>query len=151
MATVALTGKDTHKANGRILSDFAPGDCVVIEFDGDLVNSKRGKNGNTIHALNESGKLAKATYRVLTGSADDKFFQNLLSSTENDFSQASLILGESIKRMGNGGGNINPVTYSMSGGVIKKKPGMKDNSDGDIEQAITTWEVTYADVTRTIG
>ena len=150
MATTALTGQDTHKVNGRILQDLAPGDCVVYEFDGDIVNSKRGKNGNTIHALNESGKIAKATYRVITGSADDKFFQGLLSSAENDFSQASLIIGESVKRMG-GDGGLNPVTYSGTGGVIRKKPGMKTNSDGDIEQAITMWEVTYSNIVRTIG
>ncbi len=151
MSTVAMTGRDTHKANGRILTDFAPGDCVMIEYEGDLVNTKRGKNGNSIHALNETGKVGKCTYKLIVGSPDDKFFQSLLSATENDFSIASLILGESIKRVGDGKGSINPVTYSMSGGVIKKKPGMKDNSDGDIEQAIVTYEVTYPDITRTIG
>lgn len=151
MSTVSLSGKDTHKVNGRILSDFSPGDCVTIEYENDLVMSKRGKSGNTIHALNESGKMVKAVYRFLTGSGDDKFFQNILSALENDFSVASLMLGESIKRIGTGNGNLSPVTYSMSGGVIKKKPGMKDNSDGDFEQAITTYEVTYADCVRTQG
>lgn len=151
MATTALTGQDTHKVNGRILSDLAPGDCVMIEFEGDLINSKRGKNGNVIHALNESGKLGKATYRVLTGSPDDKFFQSLLSAAENDFASTPLIIGESVKRMGNGEGGLNSVTYSGTGGAMRKKPSMKTNSDGDVEQAITTYEITYANIVRTIG
>lgn len=149
MPIVSLTGQDTHKLQGRILENLAPGDCVVFESDGDMITSKRGKNGNVIHALNESGKLYKAIYRVLSGSPDDRFFQALLSAFENDFASAPLLIGESMKRFGSGGGQN--VIYSGTGGVIRKKPSMKSNSDGDTEQAITTWEVTFANAVRTIG
>lgn len=151
MGTVALTGKDTHKINGRILNDFAPGDCVMIEYESDLMTAKRGKNGNTIYALNENGKLCKATYRLIAGGPDDKFFQGLLAVLENDPPAFVLINAESQKRIGGGNGSVTPITYLMDGGVIKKRPGMKDNAEGDTEQAVVIYELIFGNVARTIG
>lgn len=148
---VSLSGKDTHKINGRILADFADGDCVNIEFETDLVNAKKGKNGNTIYALNEGGKIAKATYRVLAGSPDDKFLNSLLLDFENDPVGVVFITGESTKRVGDGAGNITPITYAMSGGLIKKHPGMKENAEGDTEQALVIWEIIFGNAPRSIG
>lgn len=148
---ISLTGRDTHKINGRILNDFADGDCVSIEFDTDMVSAKKGKNGNTIYAVNETGKMAKASYRLLAGSADDKFLNSLLLAFENDPAAFTLLNGESVKRLGDGAGGITPVTYAMSGGLIKKRPGVKENAEGDTEQAVVVWEVIYGNAPRSIG
>lgn len=148
---VSLTGRDTHKINDRILNDFADGDCVTIEYEADVVMAKKGKNGNTIYALNETGKMSKATYRLLAGSPDDKFLNSLLLEFENDPASFTLLTGESTKRLGDGAGSVTPVTYSMSGGLVRKHPGMKENADGDTEQAIVIWEVLFGNATRSIG
>lgn len=148
---VSLTGKDTHKINGRILNDFADGDCVSIEFDTDMVSAKKGKNGNTIYAVNETGKMSKATYRLLVGSADDKFMNGLLQAFVNDPAAFTLMTGETTKRTGDGAGAITPVTYAMTGGLIKKQPSVKDNAEGDTEQASVTWEVIFGNSQRSIG
>lgn len=148
---VSLTGLDTHKINGRILNDLCDGDCVSIEFDTDLVTAKKGKNGNTIYAVNEGGKMSKASYRVLAGSADDKFFNSLFTKFQNDPPAFTLITGESSKRVGDGGGGIKNVVYAMNGGVIKKSPSMKDNAEGDTEQAMVTWELIFGNTARSIG
>lgn len=149
--TVSLTGKDTHKVNDRILSDFADGDCVTIDFETDLVNVKKGKNGNTIYAVNETGKMAKVTYVVLVGSQDDKFLQDLASQFMADPAQFTLLTGESTKRIGDGLGGVTGVTYSLSGGIIKKLPGMKDNAEGDTAQALVSYECLFGNAPRTIG
>jgi len=148
---VSLTGKDTHKINGRILNDFADGDCVQIEYESDLVAAKKGKNGNTIYAVNETGKMSKATYRLLVGSADDKFMNALLQTFVNDPAAFTLMTGESVKRTGDGAGAITPVTYAMTGGLIKKQPSVKDNAEGDTEQASVTWEVIFGNSQRSMG
>ena len=151
MSTIALTGKDSHIVNGRILNDFASGDCVKIEFENDLTVVKKGKNGNTIYALNETGKMAKATYRMLAGGADDQFFQSLLASYLNDPAAFTLLTAQSQKRLGDGAGNIKPVTYSMTGGVITKYPGMVENADGNTDQALVEWEIVFGQAPRSIG
>lgn len=148
---ISLTGKDTHKINGRILNDFGPGDCVTIEYDQDLVSARKGKNGNTIYAVNENGNMSRATYKVLVGSADDKFFNGLLASFKNDPASFTLLTGESTKRTGDGLGSVTPVTYFQTGGVVKKYAGMKDNAEGDTEQACAVWEVIFGNSERIIG
>jgi len=115
------------------------------------VVAKKGKNGNTIYAVNESGKMAKATYRILSGSADDKFLNSLLREFENDPAAFTLLNAESTKRIGDGGGAITNVTYAMNGGLVKKQPGMKDNAEGDTEQAMVTWELIFGNAARSIG
>ena len=148
---VSLTGQDTHKINGRILNDLCDGDCVSIEFDTDLVTAKKGKNGNTIYAVNEGGKMSKASYRILAGSADDKFLNALFVEFKNDPAAFTLLTGESTKRIGDGAGGIKNVIYSMNGGLIKKSPSMKDNAEGDTEQAMVTWELIFGNAARSIG
>ena len=151
MGIIALTGRDSHVVNGRILNDFASGDCVKIEYETELTVVKKGKNGNTIYALNESGKMAKATYRILSGGADDSFFNSLMQAYLNDPAAFTLLTGQSQKRLGDGAGNIHPVTYAMTGGVIKKYPGMDENADGNTDQAIVTWEISFGNAQRSIG
>jgi hypothetical protein len=68
MATVALSGSDTIIINTRIMSDLADGDVAVLEFPNNMAEVKTGKNGNSIYALNESGKNAELTLRVIRGS-----------------------------------------------------------------------------------
>jgi hypothetical protein len=151
MATTSLTGKDTQKINGRILNDLADGDCAVLEFPNDLSVVKKGKNGNSIFAFNYSGDTCEVTIRVLRGTADDKFLNNLLALYTNDPAAFTLMTGEFIKNVGDGSGGITSDIYIMSGGVFKKRPGVKDNAEGDTEQAISIYNLIFSNAPRTIG
>ena len=97
MASISLVGKDVVKINGRILNDFADGDVANLTFPNDLFNVKTGKNGNTIYAFKNDGRQCDFVLRILLGSSDDKFLNNLKSLMKNDPSAFSLLDAEFIK------------------------------------------------------
>lgn len=148
---VSLTGKDTVIIDTRIMADFATGDTVNMEFPNNLVEAKAGKNGNVIYAFNASGKLANVTLRILRGSADDKYLASRMQEYINDSAAFPLISGEFIKRIGDGAGNITADVYLMKGGVIQKIPTVKENVEGDTEQAVTIYVITFGNTNRIMG
>ncbi len=149
--SVALTGNDTHIVAGRILSDFGDGDVGSLDFPNNLVEGKVGKNGNVIYALNTTGKTSTYIARVLLGSDDDKFFNAKMNQYLNDPASFSLMDGEFIKRVGDGDGNVNNIVYVLDGGIIQKMPNLKENVEGDVEQAIAIWQIVYANTDRAIS
>lgn len=150
MSTVALTGSDTIQINGRIFADLADGNCVELTFPNDIANVKTGKNGNSIYGLNESGKQSECKIRVIRGSADDKFLNGLLAQQQNNFAGFPLMLGEFIKKLGDGQGNITNDTYIMSGGVFTKQVEAKMNVDGETEQSVAVYTMKYSNSPRII-
>ena len=151
MSSVALTGKDTVIVDSRILADQADGDCAVLEFPNNLVEAKLGKNGNAIYAFNASGKVVNATLRVMRGSADDKYLNSRLVEYTNDPAAFVLVAAEFIKRVGDGAGNITADTYQLKGGAFQKMPGAKENVNGDTEQAVSIYALTFANADRVMG
>lgn len=151
MSTVSMTGADTIKINNRILADLADGDCIALDYPNDVASVKTGKNGNSIYALNESGKQSEVTIRVVRGSADDKFLLNLLAAQQNNFAGFILMLGEFTKRIGDGQGNVAGDTYIMSGGIFSKQIPGKSNVEGDSEQSISIYTLKFANAPRVIG
>jgi len=148
---VALTGKDTVIIDTRIMKDFATGDTVNMEFPNNLVEAKAGKNGNVIYAFNASGKLANVTLRVLRGSADDKYLASRMQEYINDSASFPLIAGEFIKRIGDGTGAVTNDVYVMKGGVIQKIPTVKENVEGDTEQAVSIYVIVFGNTDRVMG
>ena len=148
MNSASLTGKDTTIIDDRIFEDFGEGDVVSIEFPDDLVEAKVGKNGNVIYVFKNTGKRANVTIRVLLGSKDDKFLNSKLSLYEQNPPAFILMDADFIKKVGDGKGNITNVIYNFSGGLMKKYPGTKENTDGDIEQAIAIWEIIFGNSRR---
>ena len=146
-----LTGKDTISINGRILNDFGDMDTAHLTFPNDLMVVKTGKNGNAIYAFNAPGQQAEIVLRVLRGSSDDKFLNGILSQQRADPSGFVLMTGTFVKNLGDGAGNIQSDTYIMSGGVFKKQNEVKENVDGDTEQAISIYTMTFGNSPRTIG
>ena len=61
MTLAALTGNDTMTfyvgANSRTLNDYADGDVITLEYSDDIMGMKEGKYGNTLYALNQTGKI----------------------------------------------------------------------------------------------
>lgn len=151
MSTTSLTGKDTIKINNRILNDFADGDTADLVHPNKLVNVKTGKNGNSIYAYNYSGQQCEVTLRILRGSSDDKYLNNLLALFKNDPAAFSLIQGEFGKNVGNGAGGITQDIYIMSGGVFDKNVDVKENTEGDTEQAISIYHLVFSNSPRSIG
>lgn len=151
MNSVSLTGNDTLKLRDRVFADFADGDYAGLTFPNDIAGLKTGKDGNTVYALNETGRQAELVIRVLRGSSDDKFLQNLLAAQRNDFSGFVLIEGELVKRVGDGKGNITTDTYLLTGGIFTKNVEVKSNAEGDTEQSVSIYTLAFGNNTRTLG
>lgn len=149
--SVALTGKDTTILDSRMLTDFGTGDVVNIEAPNNLVEMKQGKNGNAIYAYNATGKQVNVTIRVIRGTADDKYLASRMQEYINDPPAFVLISGEFIKRSGDGAGNITNEVYTLSGGVVQKLPGGKENVEGDTEQAISIYVIMFSNADRVMG
>lgn len=150
MNGISLTGNDTITINNRVISDLANGDCAMLTFPNDSSEIETGKNGNAVYGLNESGKRGDLVLRVLRGSADDKYLNNLYSQQQANFSGFVLMFGEVIKKVGDGKGNITNDTYICSGGVFGKGVEAKTNVQGDVEQSVSIWTIKYAQAIRAL-
>lgn len=146
----ALSGQDTATINGRILADFADENFVELTFPDDIANVKTGKNGNSIYGLNETGRQCDVKVRVLRGSADDKFLNNLLIQQQNNFAGTILMIGQFIKKVGDGLGNVASDTYIMSGGIFNKMIEAKSNAAGDTEQSVSVYSMKFSNAPRVI-
>ena len=151
MSIVALTGNDTISINGRILNDFADGVVAEIKFPNDLVQMKTGKNGNTLYGLNNTGRQSEFNVRVILGGSDDQFLNALLLSMQANFAGFALITGTFVKKTGDGAGNITPVTYVMSGGVVKKPVEAMENADGEVGQSVAEYHLIFSNAPKAIG
>lgn len=150
MATIAMTGSDTIVLNTRVLADLADGDCVELTFPNEIANLKTGKNGNSIYGFNASGKHCDLKIRAIRGSSDDKFLNGLMAQQQNNFAGFPLMIGQFIKKLGDGLGNITSDTYVMSGGVFTKQVDAKENVEGDTEQSVVTYTLKFSNSPRAI-
>ena len=147
----ALTGADVIKINSTIFSDLAPGDTCVLEYPNALGVVKTGKNGNSIFAFNATGQNVTVKLRLIAGSTDDKTMQSILASWVKDSAAFTLMTGQFIKTVGNGAGVKSSVTYDLSGGIPTKIPATKENVEGDIEQAVALYELSFSNGPRSIA
>lgn len=150
MASVSLSGTDVIQINGRILNDLADQNPVDLTYPNDIVGVKAAKNGNTIYAFNNMGRLAECKLRLLLGSGDDKFMNSLLQTQINDFSAFTLLTGQFSKRVGDGSGVISTDVYQLSGGVIKKNVEAKTASEGDTDQSVAEYTITFGYTSKSI-
>lgn len=146
-----MTGKDTITLNGRVLNDFADGVVAEIQFPNDVVNLKTGKGGNTLYALNNTGRQVEVNLRLIRGTSDDKFLNSLYASMLNNFAGFALLVGTFVKNIGDGEGNIETDTYVLSGGAIKRGVNAMENSDGDTNQSVSEWHLIFSNAPRGIG
>lgn len=150
MSTIALSGADTININNTILTDLADGNSIEMTFPNDIANVKTGKNGNSIYGLNESGKQCETKVRVVRGGATDKFLNNLLAQQQANFAGTVLLIGQFIKKIGDGQGNITSDTYIMSGGVFTKIPEAKTNVEGETEQSVAIYTIKWSNAPRVL-
>ena len=150
MSTYALTGDDSIIINDIPLKDFANGDIGTLELPNNMFEMQTGKNSNTIFALDEAGNNATLTVRLLMSSADDKRLNGLVPKSDG-FASTILATGSVVKQVGNGQGKVSYNTYMLAGGMVQKKPGIKTNVNGDIEQAVVTYTIQFAEANRVIA
>lgn len=150
MSTYALTGDDSIIINDIPLRDFANGDIGTLELPNNMFEMQTGKNGNTIFALDEAGNNATLTVRILMSSADDKRLNGLVPKSDG-FASTILATGAVVKQVGNGQGKVSYNTYMLAGGMVQKKPEIKTNVNGDIEQAVITYTIQFAEANRVIA
>ena len=148
---VSLTGKDTVSINGIIFNDLADGDCAVLTFPNDLTNLKTGKNGNTIYAFNYTGRQCQLVLRLIRGNANDKYLNEQLSLYKNDPPSFNFLTGILVKNIGDGSGGVVNDIYSLTGGVFKKETEVKENAEGDIDQAVSIYTLIFSNAPRSIG
>ena len=145
-----MSGADTISINNTVLSDLADGDAVVLSFPNEIATVKRGKNGNSIYGLNEMGQICEVKIRLIRGSADDKLLNSLLISQNNNFSSFVLMLGEFIKLIGDGQGNVLNDIYVVSGGVFMKQVEAKMNVEGDATQSVSEYSLRFSQSPRAL-
>lgn len=148
MSTVAMSGSDTIAINNRIFADLASGTCVELTFPNDIASVKTGKNGNSIYGLNETGKQCEVKIHVIRGSADDKYMNSLLAQQQANFAGTVLMIGQFIKKIGDGLGNVLSDQYIMSGGVFTKIPEAKTNVEGESEQSVAMYTLKFSNAPR---
>jgi hypothetical protein len=156
MSVLRLTGNDVIKINERLISDLPHAEVGKVDFPTDIVTMKTGKNGNAIVAGNASGKQSTFELRVLRGSADDKYLNNLLAVQEQGFSRDGApdfvaLTGTLVKMIGDGAGKVISDKYLFAFGVFKKLVPAVSNVEGDVEQGIAMYIIEFASATRVIG
>lgn len=148
MPSVSLTGNDTITIAGRTIADLADGDIATLTFPNELMAVKTGKNGSAIFAFNETGKQCEVTLRIPRNSADDKFFNRLLSLMKANPAGFVLMAGQFVKRVGNGLGFIGNDTYILSGGVFTRNVDATSNVEGNTDQAVAVYTMMFANGQR---
>ena len=150
MSSIALAGDDTIIINGRVILDLADGEVSNLTYPNDIANLKTGKGGNAIYALNATGRESALTLRIVRGSADDKYLNALLQLQQTDFAGFILLTGEVVKQLGDGTGIKSNDTYIMSGGIFQKQVEVKNNIEGDTEQAVAIYMMKFANAPRAL-
>ncbi len=150
MPTIALSGNDSVILNNRPIVDLADETVAELTYPNEIASVKTGKNGNSIFGYNTSGRQSDLKLRLIRGSNDDKFLNNLLTQQNNAFEQTVLMIGEFIKVLGDGAGGISNDIYITSGGVFVKQVEAKSNVSGDTEQSVAIYEIKFSNTIRAI-
>lgn len=150
MGAYTVTSDDSLTLNGRVFVDFADGDVTMIQYPNDMSASKTGKNGNGIISRNRQGDNATAVLRLLRGSPDDQFLQNLLSAALNGWTTQTLLSGEFVKQLGDGAGGTARDVLSLAGGTFKKQVEAKENVEGQTDQGVAIYSLEFITCFRSI-
>ena len=154
MAINSLTGSDTIIINDRVLTDFGNGDIATLTYSNESVAVTTGKSinsvGNSIFAFNETSRQADVELRVLKSSSDDKFLNSIKTGMDRDFAAFSLLVGQFVKRIGDGQGNVSNEIYNLSGGAFSQSIDSKSNVEGDTDQAIAIYKIKFSNAPRSI-
>lgn len=151
MSVAALSGSDTVVINGRLLANLADESALELTFPNSIAEVKVGKNGNSIYALNETGKACEVKMRVVRGSPDDLWLNNLLQQQDANFAFFVLMTGTFTKKIGDGAGNLNSDIYQLSGGIFSKRVEAAMNVAGNTDQSVAIYSMKFSNAPRALG
>lgn len=151
MTANALTGNDTLTLFGRVFNDFADANSITLTYPNELVSVKTGKKGNSLYAINETGRQSDIELRLVRGSADHKFLNSQKLAMEDDIASFTTASGEYVKRVGDGSGSVTREIYTLAGGVFSQGLDAIENVEGDTEQAVVVYRLKFARTTLTIA
>jgi hypothetical protein len=150
MTTIAMSGNDVIIINNTVITDLGVGNVAELTLPNEIANVKTGKNGNSIYGLNYSGRICDFKLMVIRGSANDGFLNSLLAQQNLNFAGTVLLIGQFIKKIGDGKGNITSDTYNLSGGIFTKQVGAKTNTEGEAEQSQSEYMIKFSNNQRTL-
>ena len=150
-SSFSLSGNDTIIYGTTVLTDFPNGKIFEATWADTLVEQKVGKNGTVISVFKPLGKKAKATLRLLRASGNDTLVNSDLVNMQVDFPSFKTITLTANKRFGDGNGNIVNDTIVFKGGLVMKNPSISTDVDGDTEQSVISYELTFGSFIRTIS
>lgn len=151
MSIDILKGNDTLTLNGRVLSCFADGEVVVVEYPNDGASLTTGKDGNSIYVNSPSGWNVNVTLRILLNSSDDRFLSLLQNQQEQDFSSFTLLFGNFTKKLGDGKGKTTKVAWELEGGIFIRRQDGRDNTNLETEQGVAVYNLRFSRAKRTIS
>jgi hypothetical protein len=151
MATISLTGADTISIDGVPLVNLADGDVAVLTYPNSLTETKKGKNGNAIISRNETGDIAELVIRILRASPDDKTLNSRMIAMEQEFASFVTLTADLVKKMGDGAGNVSNDIFALSGGSFSKKIETTSNVEGNTDQAVAIYTMTFVNSSRAIA
>ena|ERR1035441_6962801 len=132
------------------LNNFPNGKIWVLSYDDTLVEQKIGKNGNSIAVYKQVGNKAKLILRTLRASADDILLESRRLLMKKDFPSFIPLHLSLAKRFGDGTGKIKTETHFCSNGLFSKNSEVETDVDGDTEQSVTSYEISFSSVIRTL-
>jgi hypothetical protein len=144
MGTFSLLGSDAIQLGGQNITDFGAGEVGKVTYPSELATVKTGKNGNTIYVQNASGFQATLELKVIRGGKDDKALNTFLKNYREN--PTAFVLKDAVisKKIGDGSGNVTADTYTLTGGVPTKQVEVTVNTEGDIEQAISSYTWVFS-------
>lgn len=150
MPAYTVTSDDSLTLAGRVFVDFANGDVTKVDFPDNLGDSITGKNGNGIISRNRKGDNSTLVLRLLRGSSDDQFMQNLMNAALLNWTGQTLLTGEFVKQLGDGQGNISRDVLSFSGGYFQKQVAAMENVEGQTEQGASVYSLKFIGTARSL-
>lgn len=148
MQQYVLSGSDTLQIAGRTITSVCGGDWGKLTFPQDTVQMDIGKNANAVYSYDFRGEKGRFELMLLRASDDDGFLQSQFVTMRQDFSAFILLVGQFIKRYGDGNGNIRREVVKLAGGVFVKRIEASSNAQGDTKQAIAVWTMDFASARR---
>ena len=147
----SITGQDTLTIDGVPINDWFDANCGEYTYSGEIAKMKKGKNGNTIVAMDETGNVMDIKIRLLASSTDDARFQEKLTGFVQNPTGFVGMSGTLVKRYGDGTGNAKKITYVLSFGIFSKNIDATTNSEGDANQGVAIYVLKFGTANRVIG
>ncbi len=119
-----------------------------LDYHWTIVIERIGRDGFPLVSPDFKDRSGTLTLRLVTGSSEDKYLYNEITSYLNDPSSYSPIEGRILQRVG--GYNRVTTTYKLSGGVVKGIPALSIKKVKNKEVVISEWTLSFCKIEREV-